>query len=53
MIRIAFRFDDPSPTSDHVVEKQLIAELQCRELCATFAVVPFSVRPEGRIDLDR
>lgn len=53
MIHICFRFDDPSLTSDHVVERLLIAELEQRGLCATFAVIPFSEGPNGRRSLDR
>ncbi len=53
MIRVCLRFDDPSLTSNHAIEKLLIAELEQRRLSATFAVVPFHEGPEGRIALDR
>lgn len=53
MIRVCLRFDDPSLTSNHAIEKQLIAELEQRGLAATFAVVPFHEGPEGRKSLDR
>jgi len=53
MIRVCIRFDDPSLTSNHAIERQLIAELEQRGLSATFAVVPFHEGPQGRRALDR
>lgn len=53
MIRVALRFDDPSPVSDHAVERQLIAELERTGLCATFAVVPFRAEEGGMRRLER
>jgi peptidoglycan/xylan/chitin deacetylase (PgdA/CDA1 family) len=41
MIRIALRFDDPSPTSDHELERQLLAILARLDIPITAAVVPF------------
>jgi peptidoglycan/xylan/chitin deacetylase (PgdA/CDA1 family) len=40
MIRVAIRFDDPSPTSDRGIESRLIASLKAAGLRATFAVTP-------------
>ena len=41
MIRIALRFDDPSPSSNHVLEAAIIDTLASRRCSATLAVVPF------------
>lgn len=41
MIRLAFRFDDPSETSDQEIEAGVIEALRQHEVCATFAVIPF------------
>jgi len=43
-IRLAFRFDDPSPVSKHSVEISVLNELNKHRLPATFAVVPFRTR---------
>lgn len=40
MITIALRFDDPSPTSDHVLERKIFSALQDLTIPATVAVVP-------------
>ncbi|MCU0842823.1 MAG: DUF2334 domain-containing protein [Thiobacillaceae bacterium] len=48
MIRVALRFDDPGPASDHAVEREIIAELERFGLCATFAVIPFRAE-EGEL----
>ncbi|NOR70194.1 MAG: hypothetical protein GQ532_10985 [Methylomarinum sp.] len=45
MIKIAFRFDDPSFTSDHLLEKNII------EICKRYAVkINFAVIPYKEID---
>lgn len=41
MIRVAIRFDDPSPTSDRVIEAGLIDALEDAQLRATWAITPF------------
>jgi peptidoglycan/xylan/chitin deacetylase (PgdA/CDA1 family) len=41
MISVCFRFDDPSPTSDHRLEQNIIDLLQRHGACCTFAVIPF------------
>lgn len=46
MIRIALRFDDPSPSSDHALERELLAMLAELGIPLTVAVVPI-----GRNDL--
>jgi len=53
MIRVTLRFDDPSVTSDHAVERQIIAELERAGFRATFAVVPFRAEEEGMRRLER
>jgi hypothetical protein len=40
MIRLAFRFDDPSETSNQLVEAGIIDALRRHRACATFAVIP-------------
>lgn len=40
MIRIALRLDDPSPLSDHALERGILAVLRELGIPATFAVVP-------------
>ena len=48
MIPVCFRYDDPSPTSDHALEKNIIEILAEYEASATFAVIPFrSPKEEG------
>lgn len=41
MIRIVFRFDDPSETSHRGVEQGIIEALRMHKACATFACIPF------------
>lgn len=41
MIRIALRFDDPSPTSDHALERELLDILGKLDIPLTAAVVPY------------
>lgn len=43
MIRLAFRFDDPSLTSDHALEKEIIALCKKYKIKINFAVIPFKV----------
>lgn len=42
MINIALRLDDPSPVSDHQLERGILDVLTALEIPATFAVVPFA-----------
>lgn len=44
MINIAIRFDDPSATSDHALECELVRILAEQESFATFAVIPCANR---------
>jgi peptidoglycan/xylan/chitin deacetylase (PgdA/CDA1 family) len=46
MISVCLRFDDPSPSSDHALEKGIIEILLRHGACASFAVIPF--RATGR-----
>ena len=48
MIRLAFRFDDPSATSDHELERGVICALQDHGMRATFGVIPFR-SSDGRL----
>jgi peptidoglycan/xylan/chitin deacetylase (PgdA/CDA1 family) len=41
LIEIALRFDDPSPTSDHALEREIFGILRELEIPATVAVVPY------------
>ncbi len=41
MIEIALRFDDPSPTSDHALEREIFRILDELDIPATVAVVPY------------
>ncbi len=41
MIEIALRFDDPSPTSDHALEREIFDILSELEIAATVAIVPY------------
>lgn len=40
MIDVAIRFDDPSATSDHALERALLRVMETHQVCATFAVIP-------------
>lgn len=53
MIRIAFRFDDPSETSNQVVERGIVDVLSAHGACATFACIPFRLVDGERISLSR
>lgn len=51
MIRLAFRLDDPSVTSDRKLEEGIIQHLSAHSLKASFAVVPFRFIGEEKIPL--
>ena len=51
MISVVFRFDDPSQTSEHSLEQEIIERLFRHGLVATFAVIPFRNSPSGLIPL--
>lgn len=53
MIRIAFRFDDPSETSDQGVERGIVDVLNAHGACATFACIPFRLVDGERVSLSR
>jgi len=40
MIDVAIRFDDPSATSDHALERAILHIMALHGVCATFAVIP-------------
>ncbi|WP_198245568.1 DUF2334 domain-containing protein [methane-oxidizing endosymbiont of Gigantopelta aegis] len=41
MIKIAFRFDAPSVTSDHSLEKEIINICKAHDVKINFAVIPY------------
>ncbi|GAB4178090.1 MAG: hypothetical protein Fur0039_21740 [Rhodocyclaceae bacterium] len=49
MIRIAFRLDDPSGTSDHALERAILERLRARGMRVTLAVVPFAGDGSGGV----
>jgi peptidoglycan/xylan/chitin deacetylase (PgdA/CDA1 family) len=51
LIRLAFRFDDPSETSNQAVEAGVIEALRRNQACATLAVIPFSMVDGQKIAL--
>lgn len=53
MIRIAFRLDDPSPTSDHALERRILECFGCFSVPLTVAVVPYGTGPGRVAALDR
>ena len=53
MIRIIFRFDDPSPVSKIHVEELIFEELFTRKIPLTCAVIPARIRGETRIIFTR
>lgn len=53
MITISLRFDDPSPTSDHALEREIFGILGELGITATVAVVPFGVDSSGYVPLTR
>lgn len=42
MIQLAFRLDDPSPTSDHTLEREILQRFRAAGIPLTCAVVPYS-----------
>ncbi|MBI3431373.1 MAG: polysaccharide deacetylase family protein [Hydrogenophilales bacterium] len=42
MIDVAIRFDDPSATSDHALERAILHAMAAHDVCATFAVIPYA-----------
>lgn len=52
-VHIALRFDDPSPTSDHALEREIFAILSELGITATVAVVPFGIGADGLVPLTR
>lgn len=53
MIRLAFRLDDPSATSNQEVEARILDSLARHGLCASFAVIPFRGTQEAPLPLTR
>jgi peptidoglycan/xylan/chitin deacetylase (PgdA/CDA1 family) len=53
MIEIALRFDDPSPTSDHALERGIFAILRDLGIPATVAVVPTGQTLDGTVPITR
>ena len=52
LIRVAIRFDDPSPDSQRGLEEGIIDLLGSEGVSATFAIVPFSETHGGSLSLD-
>jgi len=52
-INIALRFDDPSPTSDHALEREIFTILGELGIPATVGVVPFGIGADGHVPLTR
>lgn len=53
MIRIAFRFDDPSPVSKRHVEERLFEQFMSRQIPLTCAVIPARMRAGHEIRFTR
>ena len=53
VINIVLRFDDPSPTSDHALEREIFTILGDLGIPATVGVVPFGIGTDGRVPLTR
>lgn len=53
IINIALRFDDPSATSDHALERGIFAILGELGITATVAAVPFGIGAYGLVPLAR
>lgn len=53
MIRLAFRLDDPSATSNQEIEGHILESLARHGLRATFAVIPFRGEMEAPLPLTR
>jgi peptidoglycan/xylan/chitin deacetylase (PgdA/CDA1 family) len=51
LIRLAFRFDDPSEASNQAIEAGVIEALRRHGACATLAVIPFSMVDGQKIAL--
>jgi peptidoglycan/xylan/chitin deacetylase (PgdA/CDA1 family) len=51
MIHLAFRFDDPSRTSDHALERLVLARFRAAAVPLTAAVVPFECTDETPVPL--
>lgn len=47
-VEVAFRFDDPSALSDHVLERKIIEAFAKEGIPLTVAAVPFAVDPLGQ-----
>jgi peptidoglycan/xylan/chitin deacetylase (PgdA/CDA1 family) len=47
VIHLAFRFDDPSRTSDHALEREILDRFRANRVPLTAAVVPFECTGEG------
>lgn len=52
-VHIVLRFDDPSPTTDHALERKIFAILGELDITATVAAVPFGISTDGLIPLTR
>ncbi len=52
-LHIVLRFDDPSATSDHALEREIFAILGELGIPATIAVVPFGSNADGLVPLTR
>lgn len=52
-VHIALRFDDPSPTSDHSLEREIFSILGELGIIATVAAVPFGINADGLVPLTR
>lgn len=53
MIRLAFRLDDPSATSNQEIEARILESLARHGLCATFAAIPFRGTREAPLPMTR
>lgn len=53
IINIVLRFDDPSPTSDHALEREIFTIFGDLGIPATVGVVPFGIGTDGRVPLTR
>jgi len=52
MINLVFRFDDPSPLTDHALERSVLEVLSQYRIPCTIAVTPFSRQGNDLIGLD-
>jgi peptidoglycan/xylan/chitin deacetylase (PgdA/CDA1 family) len=53
LIRLAFRFDDPSPVSKHGVEERVLEQFVERRLPATLGVIPLRGEPGAEVGFSR